>query len=131
MTPSQMAILHAASFARGWSEKEFIDLLAKPTCRAITTDSGFALLQLLPPESELLTIVIDPARRGKGCGRALLTETLRTAGQNGADTLFLEVDATNHAARALYANAGFAQTGLRTDYYTHPDGSKSDALIMS
>jgi ribosomal-protein-alanine N-acetyltransferase len=44
-----------------------------------------------------------------------------------AEVMFLEVSTTNTAARALYGQAGFAQVGLRRQYYA--DGS--DALVLS
>lgn len=131
MTPARMAALHGASFARGWSVAEVTDLLAKPTTLAVTTDHGFALLQVIAPEAEVLTIVIDPALRGQGQGRALLGQALLAATTHGALQMFLEVDAENTAARALYATAGFIQTGLRRAYYAHEDGHRSDAIMMA
>lgn len=131
MTPAQMAALHGNSFARGWSEGEITELLSKPTTLAVHTGAGFALVQLIAPDAEILTLVIDPALRGKGHGASLLTHALQAAEQNGAATVFLEVDATNTAARALYASAGFQQTGRRKAYYTHADGARSDALVLA
>ena len=43
---------------------------------------------------------------------------------------FLEVAADNAAAQALYARAGFAESGRRRGYYRRPDGSGLDALVM-
>ena len=131
MTPAQMAALHAASFSRGWHEDEITDLLAKPTTRLVTTQYGFSLLQVIAPEAELLTIVVDPAHRGRGHGNALLSQTLGTAAKSDVTTVFLEVDATNTAALALYEKAGFTQTGRRRAYYAHADGTRSDAITMA
>ncbi len=131
MTAAQMAALHGTSFARGWSEAEITALLAKPTTVAVSTAQGFSILQVVAPEAEILTIVIDPARRGQGHGQSLLGQTLLAAAQNGADIVFLEVDAGNGAALALYARAGFAQNGIRRAYYAHPDGTSTDAITMT
>lgn len=131
MTPSQMARIHAACFPRGWSVGELDALLAKPTTIPVTSSHGFALLQIIAPEAELLTIAVPPADRRKGHGRTLLSQTLRTAAAAGAETLFLEVDANNQAACALYLAAGFVQTGTRRNYYAHDDGGRSDAILMS
>ncbi|HID67432.1 MAG TPA: GNAT family N-acetyltransferase [Roseibacterium sp.] len=131
MSPAQMARLHAASFPRGWSETEIKDLLAKPTTLLVTNTHGFALLQSIPPEAELLTIVIDPASRGHGHGKTLLTQTLAIATAHGANTVFLEVDATNTPALNLYKAAQFTRTGLRRAYFEHPDGTRSDAITMT
>ncbi|ABD53779.1 GNAT family N-acetyltransferase [Jannaschia sp. CCS1] len=131
MTPARMAALHGACFARGWPEAEMAELLAKPTTLAATTDHGFALLQLIAPEAEVLTIIVDPALRGQGHGRALLGQALLAAQKGGAETVFLEVDAENAPARALYTRAGFIQTGTRKGYYTHKTGRHSDAIVMA
>jgi len=34
-------------------------------------------------------------------------------------------------ATGLYAKAGFTETGRRKDYYTKPDGTREDALLLS
>ena len=131
MTPTEMARIHAASFARGWTVAEIETLLRKPTTHAIATEHGFAMIQLIAPEAEILTIAIDPDQRGQGLGAALLAETLCTARVHGAEKVFLEVDAHNSAARALYASAGFQTAGHRRDYYTHADGTQSHAILLT
>ncbi|MBY6201366.1 GNAT family N-acetyltransferase [Maritalea mobilis] len=132
MTPEAMAALYAAAFpdSRPWTATEIAALLDRPSTHAITAPHGFALIQVIPPEAELLTIVIDTARQGQGLGRALLDETLERAAALDASCLFLEVDMTNAPARALYGSAGFEQTGLRANYYAQADGSRSDALLL-
>ena len=45
--------------------------------------------------------------------------------------LFLEVASDNAAARALYAKAGFIQTGLRPAYYLRTTGPAADALTLT
>jgi ribosomal-protein-alanine N-acetyltransferase len=52
------------------------------------------------------------------------------ARDRGAETAFLEVAADNAPARALYAATGWEQTGARRGYYTTPEGTKIDALIL-
>lgn len=131
MTPAQMAALHGASFPRGWTSAEIEDLLSKPTTLAVTAPHGFAILQIIAPEAELLTIVITPTLRAQGHGGTLLRHTVLAAAQRGAPTVFLEVDAANTAALALYRSAGFTQTGTRKGYYAHPDGRRTDAITMT
>jgi ribosomal-protein-alanine N-acetyltransferase len=130
-----MAEIHAAAFAgqgRIWSETEIAAMLARPAIQAVAEgETGFALLQILPPEAEILTLAIDPAAQGRGLGTSLLCTAMRCAAQAGVDTMFLEVADDNAAARALYANAGFTETGRRRGYYTRPDGRSIDALNLT
>jgi ribosomal-protein-alanine N-acetyltransferase len=44
--------------------------------------------------------------------------------------VFLEVDAGNAAALALYHSAGFRVAGRRRAYYHAPDGTSTDALVL-
>jgi ribosomal-protein-alanine N-acetyltransferase len=130
-----MAEIHAAAFAgQGgiWSETEIAAMMAHPAIQAVTEgDTGFALLQILPPEAEILTLAIDPAAQGRGHGTALLDAAMRCAAQAGADIMFLEVADDNAAAHALYARAGFTETGRRRGYYTRPEGRRIDGLNLT
>ncbi len=125
-----LAALHAASFPRGWTAQEFEGLLANPAYKIITSDHGFAMLQIIPPEAELITISILPNARGHGHGRALLNLAVDTAQSAGATSVFLDVDATNKAAVTLYQSSGFTEFARRAGYYAPPDDTQSDAIQM-
>ncbi len=124
-----MAKLHAAAFApeRGWSAAEFSDLLASPHIFCVTRPGGFALVRTVADEAELLTLAVSCQNRRRGIADALMAEWMASA---HAKTAFLEVAADNHAARALYARHGFAETGRRDNYYKRPDQSAVDAVLM-
>ena len=134
MTPARMAQIHAAAFAghgQIWSEADIAAMLARPVIHAVSLGSeGFALLQIMAPEAELLTIAIDLHAQGKGHGAALLRQVMDAALAAGAQDLFLEVAADNARALALYARAGFVRTGLRRGYYARPGSAFVDALTL-
>jgi len=48
-----------------------------------------------------------PAARGRGLSRWLCEHLLAQAREQGARTAYLQVDASNHAARAVYHRLGF------------------------
>ena len=126
-----IAALHKASFQRGWGEDEIRRLLMENTVvahRAIIggTMIGFILSRLAAGEAEILSIAIAPARRGRGYARPLLDLHLRRLAGLGARSVFLEVDADNAAARALYRRAGFYDVGRRQSYYQ----SGASALVL-
>jgi len=132
MTPARMADIHAAAFHHGrpWRAVEFDQLLANPNVHAVTDTPGFALIQVAAPEAELLTISVLPDHQGQGHGARLLSAACTMAQDMGATSLFLEVHRDNAPARALYARAGFAETGLRRAYYRNPDGTMADAILL-
>jgi len=87
---------------------------------------GMVLARVAADEAEILTLAVRPERRRSGLGRALLLTAMAEATARGARAMFLEVRASNEAARALYAAAGFTRVGTRARYY--PDGA--DALVL-
>ena len=124
-----LAAIHRASFppAESWTQDAFAQHLALPgVVGLLNEDGGFILLRVAADEAEILTFAVHPAARRAGIGTALLDAAIGIAAAAGATTMFLEVSAHNHAARALYAAAGFLPAGLRPRYYA--DGS--DALIL-
>ncbi|MEO0860502.1 MAG: ribosomal protein S18-alanine N-acetyltransferase [Pseudomonadota bacterium] len=126
----QLAALHATSFTGGarWSAQAFQAALDDPLCFFVFDQggqSGFALGRIVVDEAELLTLIVDPAARRQGRGRALLQEFEQVARARGAVSAFLEVAVSNADARALYQSAGWDHVGTRTGYY----GGK-DALVL-
>lgn len=129
------AALHAGAFAHGWSEMDFERLIAADTSYADAalegkTLAGFILSRVAADEAEVLTMVVGARWRGRGWGRALMDRHLDRLAVTGARTLFLEVNADNGPARALYARTGFAQVGQRKAYYAAPAAARADALIL-
>ncbi|MDP2064128.1 MAG: GNAT family N-acetyltransferase [Phaeovulum sp.] len=133
MTPAAMAALHAAAFStpRPWSAAEIAGLCATAGVFVLGDSRGFVLGRALAGEAELLTLAVAPAERRRGLGRALLAGFEAAARLAGAEAAFLEVAAANAPARALYAAAGWRETGRRRGYYRNPDGSPEDALVLT
>ena len=135
MTPERMAEIHAAAFAETgevWPMSTITAMLARPVIEPVTLgQDGFALMQIIPPEAEILTLAIDPAAQGRGHGTALLAKAIVLAEHAGGEVIFLEVAADNAAARALYQRAGFHQTGQRRGYYARTGAAPVDALTLT
>ena len=131
------AAIHAKAFHQGWSAQEIMDLALEPSVLAhVALDSkektvlGFSLARCAGQEAEILTIVVDPARQGGGLGRLLLQTQLDAMLAQGVGEVFLEVEAGNAAALALYKRLGFQQVGERKAYYARPGQSPASALIL-
>ena len=91
---------------------------------------GHAVMSVAVGEAHLLNLCIAPRWQGRGLGRRLLGRVIRMAAERQADTLFLEVRASNVAAQALYESEGFGEIGRRPGYY--PDeGGREDALVFA
>ncbi len=87
---------------------------------------GLAVGMVAADELEIHTIAVaEHARRG-GHGIKLLRALEAAATTRGARQAFLEVRASNNAARQLYLSAGYTVTGQRPGYYH--DGE--DAIVM-
>ncbi|AQS42136.1 MAG: Ribosomal-protein-alanine acetyltransferase [Candidatus Tokpelaia hoelldobleri] len=129
--------LHARVFPPGWDAAAFANFLHDPHgigFAARTTDkpkklNGFVLERQVAGEAEILSIAVAPESRRKGIGHALMDALLRQLYQERVQTLFLEVDEHNRAARALYRHFGFVETGRRSGYYQSA-GKRTDALIL-
>lgn len=125
-----LAALHARAFppAERWGSDALRLLLEMPGAYALLLpEKGFLLARVAADEAEILTLAVAPPARRQGVGGALLAAALVRALAAGAATMFLEVSVANTPARALYAAAGFAESGRRRRYYA--DGS--DALVLS
>ena len=128
-----LSALHAASFHRGWSDGEFEALLAERNViadRAMAGHKlvGFILSRVAADEAEILSVAVAPSWRGHGLAHALLDRNLRRLVGAGARAVFLEVDAGNAPARALYRRAAFREVGRRPGYYS--EGQGTGALIL-
>ena len=88
---------------------------------------GFAGLLYVFGEGHITTVAVDPEQQGGRIGTRLMLVLVRRAIEHGADSITLEVRASNTAALALYRRFGFAPSGVRKDYYKDPT---EDALVL-
>ena len=88
---------------------------------------GHASARRLVDDVHVVRLVVDDAQRRRGIGASLLAGLIDWARGCGAERITLEVRASNDAAIALYARAGFVTLGRRSGYY--PDGE--DALVCT
>jgi [ribosomal protein S18]-alanine N-acetyltransferase len=127
--------LHATGFAHPWSAGEFEALLADSACLSVGVETksglaGYLMSRIAADEAEVLTIVVAPALRMFGCAQRLLQDHLSRLAARRVKVVFLEVDAENEAALALYRRHGFLEVGRRKAYYSKAGGGRCDALIM-
>jgi ribosomal protein S18 acetylase RimI-like enzyme len=67
----------------------------------------------------ILDVMVDPELRGRGLGRAVLSETVRALAGSGAEVVHLNVTEGNTPALRLYRELGFVVTmGPTHDWYS-------------
>jgi|SRR5579859_1366222 len=120
-----------AAFADPWSPRDFADALGAHVPFLVAVDdgrvAGYVLARQAADEAEILNLGVAPAARRRGIGRALVRAGLAALAARGAVQVFLEVRESNAAARALYAEFGFAEAGRRRGYYRRPI---EDAIVL-
>ena len=88
--------------------------------------AGYAGLCTVLPIADVQTIAIRPKYQGQGLGRKLLTLMVKTAREQSAMDVMLEVRFDNPTAIGLYESMGFTTIHRRARYYK----GGVDALIM-
>jgi [ribosomal protein S18]-alanine N-acetyltransferase len=137
--PSMIRLDRQSATAGHWTEDQYrqalesvgasrlLFVIDEPSLsEAPTGVLAFLIAQHIHPEWELENIVVAATARRKGLGKRLLQSLLSIARESNSDSVFLEVRESNTAARTLYEQVGFAQTGRRTSYYTNP---QEDAVL--
>jgi ribosomal-protein-alanine N-acetyltransferase len=80
-----------------------------------------------PLRAELVSVAVDPARRGKGAASVLLESTLRRLRRRRVAQLQLVVRVTNRPALAFYEKYGFEPKRRVPRYYE--DGGDGIAMM--
>ncbi|MBL4906251.1 MAG: ribosomal protein S18-alanine N-acetyltransferase [Sneathiella sp.] len=129
-----LAGLHSSCFSKGWSKRNFQQLLRQPGTFAQILEEAdnpvaFSLYQVAIEEAEILTIGVLPEVRGRSYGHILLQQGEKYLFTKGVIRLLLEVSATNIPAIRLYEKRQFKKIGTRKNYYRE-SGKKVDAIIM-
>ena len=76
-------------------------------------------------------LVVDPARRGQGVGRALARWALLQAIECGLTKLFVEVVADQEGAVAMFQALGFHAEGLLRDHVRDRHGDLRDLVLLA
>lgn len=128
-----LAALHARCFAQGWDAVAFAGLLEKGAEAEMTVIddelAGALVCRRALDEAEILTLMVHPSCRRQGIARGLIDNYL-SKNRQMLSIFFLEVDAGNSAAIALYRGLGFEQAGVRKAYYAQSPYGAGDALLL-
>jgi ribosomal protein S18 acetylase RimI-like enzyme len=78
-----------------------------------------------------LRLVVDPARRGRGLGRALAAHALGAAVAAGLRKVVVEVVAEQEGAVAMFGALGFTAEGLLRDHVRDQAGDLRDLVLLA
>jgi L-amino acid N-acyltransferase YncA len=78
-----------------------------------------------------LRLVVDPAQRGRGLGRALARWALAQAIDCGLRKLYVEVVAEQEGAVAMFTALGFQAEGLLRDHVRDQAGELRDLVLLA
>lgn len=91
---------------------------------------GFIVVSIASNEAEILTCAIDSKYRRQGVARTLFHTALNDLNHKRVSHIFLDVDVTNIPAQNMYEKLGFYAVHKRKRYYVHPNGKRTDAIVM-
>jgi [ribosomal protein S18]-alanine N-acetyltransferase len=114
--PPVAAIQAACPQAAQWLVQHYLahDFLVAEDSSGV---AGFVVARhVAPDESEILNLAVVSRSRRRGIARSLL----EGVAERHPGALFLEVRASNQAARSFYQAFGFQEVGIREEYYENP-----------
>jgi len=130
--PAVMAMEEGSLAA--WRKKHLEDELKQQAGFQFVARYAFAekLLAVLcgriaADEGEILKLAVDISVRQQGIGVQLLNFCLKYCREQGVKRCYLELRVSNAAARQVYQKCGFAEAGIRKNYYDSP---REDAILM-
>ena len=128
----EIAVIERATFSEPWSAEDFLNEVDKEghcyiAAFAEGKVAGYCGYWNVAGEGQIFNVAVREDLRGKGIGRALMTELLAEGEGEGIKAFTLEVRAGNAPAIGLYHSLGFEDAGIRRNFYTKPD---EDAIIM-
>lgn len=130
----ELAHLERICFSDPWSADAFSYELVNPGARFRVAESGdgqllgYLGLHFVLDEGYIANIATAPGARRMGVASALIEDAVAFGEETGLSFLTLEVRMSNIPAQNLYRKYGFAEVGIRKNYYQEP---REDALLMT
>lgn len=131
---NELIKIESEAHSHPWSEANIISALASKRTTVMgafsgDTLAGYAVYDCVIDEATLQNLSVKPNFRRQGIGRRLVGSIFDR--YPNSEHVFLEVRVSNIGAIALYEAMGFAELGVRPNYYPTNDGGKEDAFIMA
>ena len=89
---------------------------------------GYVIFYYVLDEGEIARIAVSPLYRRQGVAEQIFAGLLAFCAEKNIERILLDVRISNEPAIAFYRKAGFADDGIRKNFYENP---KEHALLMS
>jgi ribosomal-protein-alanine N-acetyltransferase len=123
------------AYSHPWTRGNFEDSVRAGyhlrTLTAGATLLGYFVAMEGVEEVHLLNITVDPVYQGQGLSVLMLDALAIWARTRLATCIWLEVRQSNQRARSVYTRYGYAQVGVRKNYYPDKLLRREDAVVMS
>ncbi len=135
--PAIVELERETASAAHWPETTYRRLFEQetPACIPLVIENqtddhldGFLIARISGDECELENVVVRRQSQSQGFASKLVHALADAARKQNVTGILLEVRESNAAARALYEKCGFAITGRRKAYYSHP---AEDAVLYA
>ena len=124
--------LEKAIFSQPWSERGFLDALARKENIFLAAEEAGELCGYLGmyqslDEGEITNVAVLPKVRNLGVATKLINTLIDFCQNENISKIMLEVRYSNEKAISLYEKCGFYKVGTRKNYYKNPC---EDAILM-
>lgn len=128
----QVCDIENDTFSEPWSYNSFsTSLSSKDNTYLVAEEDGEVLgycgMWGSIDEGQITNVAVKSNYRRRKIGHKLLSTLIEYGKDNGLIAFTLEVRKSNVAARELYENLGFTDSGTRKNFYSKPT---EDAVIM-
>lgn len=89
---------------------------------------GYVIFYYILDEGEIARIAVSPSYRRQGVAEQIFQALIAFCKEKNVERILLDVRVSNEPAIAFYKKAGFAEDGIRKNFYDNP---KEHALLMS
>lgn len=131
----QVVPIEEANFSVPWTANGLFTFLLREDALFLVAEEeetgetlGYCGSIISLDEADITNVCVREESRKQGIGKMLVERLITETKKTGVATWHLEVRKSNEGAIRLYESLGFAQDGLRKNYYEEP---KEDAVLMS
>ena len=128
-----VASLEAEIFPDPWSAKSIKETYENKNALILGAYQddvliGYVIFYYVLDEGEIARIAVSSSHRRKGVAEQIFVNLLEFCVQKNVEKILLDVRVSNETAIAFYRKSGFAEDGIRKNFYDYP---KEHALLMS